>query len=408
MYAQEQWFDRAHSVFLDWLVATGIIGFVVYLSLYVLLLIKIWKSGLTISEKSALTGLVVGYAIHNVFVFDNIASYIMFFAILAFADSQTLLRQGSVGQAQVRHGHDHKPNHIFGSGPVSKDAVEYVVAPIVIVCFVLVVYFVQYRVISANSRLIDALVACSGGGTPDAGLYQRALAVGAYTANQEIREQLLSCGARVIPAPQAPNMMKQALFTAIMDEVQNQIAITPKDARIYTLAGSFMNNIGQFPESLPLLEKAHELSPKKQSITFELVTAYLNLGDNMDKAIELVKSAYESAPDYYQAKFAYATTLVAGGREAEAKKLFADDPSLFTSAPMAQAYITRKQYSKAIEIYKNLVKTNPDDVNYRAQLAQTQYTAGLKYEAIETLRALAKDKPELKDQVEATIKQIGQ
>jgi O-antigen ligase len=201
MYAQEQWFDRAHSVFLDWLVATGVIGFVAYLSLYVLLLMKIWKSGLTVAEKSALTGLVVGYAIHNVFVFDNIASYIMFFAILAFADSQS----------SVHHKHDHKPTHIFGSGSVSKDAVEYVVAPIVIVCFVLVVYFVQYRVMNANSRLIDALVACSGGGTPDAGLYQRALAVGAYTANQEIREQLLSCGVRVISAPQAPNIMKQGL-----------------------------------------------------------------------------------------------------------------------------------------------------------------------------------------------------
>jgi thioredoxin-like negative regulator of GroEL len=169
-----------------------------------------------------------------------------------------------------------------------------------------------------------------------------------------------------------------------------------------------MNNIGQFPESLPLLEKAHELSPKKQSISFELVTAYLNLGKDMEKAIDLAKSTYESAPYYYQAKFAYATTLVASGKEAEAKKLFADDPTLFTSTPMAQAYVTSKQYSKAIEIYKNLVKANPDEISYRGQLAQIQLTAGLKYEAIETLRTLAKDKPELKAQVEATIKQIGQ
>lgn len=390
MYAQEQWFDRAHSVFLDWLVATGIIGFLSYLSLYVLLLMKIWKSEFTIAEKSTLTGLIVGYAIHNIFVFDNIASYIMFFAILAFANSQL----------------SKKERNLFGSQIVSKDAVEYIVAPIIIVCFVLVVYFVQYRVMTANSRLIDALLACSGNGTPDASLYEKALAVGSYTANQEIREQLISCGLRVISAQQAPGPLKQAFFTSTVNEIQNQIAATPKDARIYTLGGSFMNNIGQFPDALPLLEKAHELSPRKQSISLELMTTYLNLNVGMDKVIALAKSTYESAVSYSQAKSAYATTLVATGKEAEAKELFKDDLSAFNSPQIAQAYLINKQYSKAIEIYKILIKNNPSEIGYRAQLAQIQYTAGQKYEAIATLRAIAVDKPELKAQVEAAIKQI--
>jgi Flp pilus assembly protein TadD len=396
MYAQEQWFDRAHSVFLDWFVATGFVGLIAYLALYVLLLIKVWKSSLTLAEKSVLTGLTAGYAIHNIFVFDNLASYIMFFAILAFADSQSSKNRRK------------EETVIFGSRLVHKDAIEYVVVPIVIVCFVLVIYFVQYRVVKANTRLIDALVACSGGGTPSAELYEKALDVGAYTANQETREQLLSCAVRVIGAPQAPGPMKQAFFTSAMNEIQNQVAITPKDARIYTLGGSLMNNIGQFTEALPLLEKAQELSPKKQSIIFELVTSYINLNSNLDKAVALAKSAYESAPEYFQAKFAYATTLVTAGKEKEARELFKDDPSIFSSTQMAQAYFLRKEYWKAIEIYKTLVKENPGEINYQAQLAQIQYTAGQKYEATATLRALAKEKPELKDQIEAAIKQMGQ
>ena len=40
----------------------------------------------------------------------------------------------------------------------------------------------------------------------------------------------------------------------------DQIAATPwGDARIYTLAGSYLNIVGQFGQALPLLEKAHEL-----------------------------------------------------------------------------------------------------------------------------------------------------
>src|SRR3989344_1416978 len=87
MWAHEQWFDRAHSVYLDWLVAGGVLGLGLYLVLYIVSLIYIIKSDLTIGQKSIMVGLLVGYAIHNIFVFDNQTSYIMFFTFLAFAHS---------------------------------------------------------------------------------------------------------------------------------------------------------------------------------------------------------------------------------------------------------------------------------------------------------------------------------
>ena len=34
MYAQEPWFDRSHNVFLDWLVAAGVVGLIAYLYLF--------------------------------------------------------------------------------------------------------------------------------------------------------------------------------------------------------------------------------------------------------------------------------------------------------------------------------------------------------------------------------------
>ena len=57
-------------------------------------------------------------------------------------------------------------------------------------------------------------------------------------------------------------------------------------------------------------------------------------------------------------------------------------------------------------IYKALVKANPKEINYLSQLAQTQYQAGQKYAAIETLRLISADKPELKGQIDEAIKQI--
>jgi hypothetical protein len=87
MWNQEQWFDRAHNVFLDWLVAGGLIALIFYLALFVFGIMGVWKSELTFAEKCLLTGLFVGYGIHNVFVFDNIASYMLFFTMLGFSHS---------------------------------------------------------------------------------------------------------------------------------------------------------------------------------------------------------------------------------------------------------------------------------------------------------------------------------
>ncbi len=388
MYSQEQWFDRAHNVFLDWLVASGFVGLIAYLSLYVLFLMAIWKSKLSITEKSVFTGLLAGYIIHNIFVFDNLASYVLFFTMLGFADS---LKAG-------------QPLKILGNKPLRNDAVEYIVAPIVIVALVFVLYFFEYRPVQANTRLIAALQSCSGG-QPDAALFEKALKVNVYMANQEIREQILQCSGQVVSSQQIAGPIKQAYFTLASNQIQAQVAATPKDARIYSLAGSFLNGVGQYSQAEPLLLKAHELSPDKQSITFELATDYLNSG-NKEAALELMKKAYESAPQYWQAQYAYATTLIIAGQEKVAKTIFGADSAVFNTSQVAQAYSMQKEYVKAIAIYKNLVKASPSDINLIYQLSQNQYSAGQLADAIASLRSIEKLKPEYTDQIESAIKQV--
>jgi type IV pilus assembly protein PilF len=388
MWGQEQWFDRAHDVFLDWFVASGFVGLVSYLALYVLLLVGIWRSDLNMAEKSVLTGLTAGYFVHNIFVFDNLASYVLFFSLLGFVNSFKL------GQ----------PIAWLGKEPVGKDAVEYIVAPIAIVLLVGSFYFFNVRAIQANTRLIAALSACNS--QPDATLFQKVFDVGAYTANQESREQLLSCAGNVIAAQQIPGPTKQAFFNLAMNGIQAQIAAAPKDARIYTLAGSFLSGIGQTGQALPLLTKAHELSPGKQSIDFILANAYLSTGAQ-DKALALLKQAYLSDTAYPEAKTDYVTVLIAAGQETEAHQLFGNDPALFDTAQAAQAYMSLKQYDKAIAILSGLVKADPTNLQNAAGLAQAQYTAGQVTNAVATLRnIIEKNHPELKDQVEATVKQL--
>jgi hypothetical protein len=220
-YAQElQWFDRAHSVFLDWLVASGVIGLIAYLSLYVFILLGIKNSNLTIGKKAVLVGLLAGYFVHNIFVFDNLASYVMFFALLAFANSLN----------------NEKEKIFLGHKNYDKDAIEYVALPIVVVVLLGSLYFVQYRLMSANKTLLNALIYCSNG-RPTASIFESALAINSTTANQEIREQLLNCSSRVIPSNQIPIEIRQQFLTLTSDEIAKQLSYAPKDARMYVLGG---------------------------------------------------------------------------------------------------------------------------------------------------------------------------
>ncbi|MDE1975477.1 MAG: O-antigen ligase family protein [Patescibacteria group bacterium] len=400
MWGQEQWFDRAHSVYLDWLVNGGIVGLLAYLSLYVVLLIVIWKSDLGIGEKSVLTGLLAGYAVHNIFVFDNLASYILFFSVLAFANSLKANPENCFATKLFRRW--------TGKEAMSIEAVEYIAAPIVVVALIVSVYFYNVRPIEANTRLIAALEDCSGsqGVMPDVSSFESALAVNTYVANQEIREQILSCAAQVISSQSIPGPTKQAFFQLAGNAIQDQIAATPwKDARIYTLGGSFMDQIGQFDQGARLLTIAHELSPAKQSIDLELTNALINTGQ-VDKAVTMLASAYQADTSDDQVKQGYALVLVVSGQEAKAHELFGNDPSVFSTPQMAQAYMMVKEYSNAVAIYQAAYAANPNDVNSAAQLAQAQFQAGDKSAAVATLQSIEKAHPEYKSQIDAAIKQV--
>ncbi len=395
MWTQEQWFDRAHSVYLDWLTASGLVGFLAYLSLYVFLLAAIWKrSGLGIAEKSILTGLVAGYAIHNIFVFDNIASYILFFTLLGFASSF------NGGDAQEA------PKTIGGERDSDIEIVEYIVAPVFILLLIGSVYYFNIRAISSNLRLINALHLCSGGNVmPDAVAFDDALAVDVYVSKQEIREQLLACSGAVLSAQQLPGPTKQAFFQDVVKNIQDQISEAPKDARMYVLGGTFLNNLQQFQMAEKVLEYAHALSPKKQVVNFELATNYLNLGKS-SQAVALLKEAYEADPTYPQARTSFGLGMIIVGKEAEARKALENDPTVFETAQAANLFASLKQYDKAIVIYKKLIAASPKDSDLRVGLARTQLGAGTKSQAIETLKSIEADHPELKEQVEATIKTI--
>ena len=352
MWAHEQWFDRAHSVYLDWLVAGGILGLGLYLALYIISLIYVVKSDLTIGQKSIIVGLIVGYGIHNFFVFDNQTSYIMFFTILAFLHS---LRPA-------------KTYAWLGASTItpSEDAItvrDYIFVPVIVIAFAITIYFINIRPIQANTRFIKALTLCaSDNPLPAVEIFEKALKINATVSNQEIREHMYNCAGNVIRA-NYPQQTKVAFYNLAKTETEKQIASTPNDARIYIIAGGFFNGINDTETARPFLEKAYELSPTKQTIIFELASNYINSG-RIAEALALMEKAYLSATDNSTAKIGYIVALVSSDQEAKAKELFGNEPSLFDDIRVmntyVELYVRKKQYAKAIAILKSAGEKFPD------------------------------------------------
>jgi O-antigen ligase len=90
-HGNETWFDRTHNIVFDWLIAGGIFGLLLYFSIIISALYLIWfkKGNLILSEQVILTGLLSAYVFQNLFVFDQLTSYILFILVLGFINSQT-------------------------------------------------------------------------------------------------------------------------------------------------------------------------------------------------------------------------------------------------------------------------------------------------------------------------------
>ena len=355
MYSQEQWFDRAHNMPLDMLVAGGILGLISYLFIFIAALVVIWKrrQELGITDAALLLGLLAGYFAQNLFVFDNLVSYIYFFVILSYIYSKDMENKNMLSKEDTG-------KHPFQK-IVNMEVANYIVVPIILVVFAGTVYFVNWRPFNANTNLIGSLRQNKEGLAKNLEYFNKALSYNSF-GDAEIREQLLNVTQQVVPSQVDPKV-KEAFASLAYSEIQKQIEIAPNDSRYRFFAGIFLNKVGQYTLAMPQLEKAVELSPKKQTMIFELAKNYAYLGLR-EKALEMAKFAYNLENNFADAKILYAAMLILNGREGEAKTLMGgasmeSDVIIRAYLLRAQDYLRGGNKDAAISEVKRAVQTAP-------------------------------------------------
>ncbi len=310
MYAQEQWFDRAHNVVFDWLIAGGILGFLAYLLVLFALLYSIYKTNkFTLIQKWIFVGLMVAYGFTNLTVFDNITSYILIFSILAWVNLDkeiikvpkfvkislmiVILLVLSYMGFVTKQAYDF--NKIFLRTLPEFDMAKY-----------------QFKK-TGNAQLSNKIL-------EDAYHKFDKLSQKRTLGSQEMAEHMAYKVRSIIPLKWVNDTTKTKLTNLAKQNLKKQEKFAPKDPRFPVFLSSLYSSLGEYKNAKAELEKARKLSPNKQHIILLQAVNALNNKEE-DKAIDFFKEAYELEKTNKQAGIIYAKALLDIGKKDEATKV---------------------------------------------------------------------------------------
>jgi len=367
MYDQEPWFDRAHNVFFDWLTAAGILGLLAYLSLFGLVIFYLSKDRrpdhLPFVEQAIVVGILAAYFIHNIFVFDQLVSHLMFFSLLAYIHFEFSTNET-------------EPKFELG-------AKAFKVATVAIPVLVLIaLYFVNLKPLLASRQAIAALQSQYQNNDESLQHFESAFSYNTF-GSSEIAEQIARMAGQINQRQEVAPELKQQYLKLAEEYMEKGIAQSPQNARPVFLTGSFYFRVGELDLAIAHLEKARELSPEKQAILLDLGSAYMKKGLT-EKGRGILKETFDSYPFYNEARIRYALALYHLGQINAADKLLTEkfDTVILDDDRLLNAYIENKLYDRVVKWWLAKVEKSPEDPLNHASLGLAYFYNNNRAQAI--------------------------
>ena len=155
----------------------------------------------SVGEKSVLAGLLAGYFFQNIFVFDNMTSYLLFFSVLCYIAWRN---GGAIGLATTF------PTKIQNKQKNITTSAERVFVPVILVAMVAVIYFANIKPILASASIIQALKSQKDGVEKNLSLMEKVFSYNTFGSG-EAREQLLQMAFRAQAINISPELKQKFL-----------------------------------------------------------------------------------------------------------------------------------------------------------------------------------------------------
>lgn len=391
LYNQETWFDRAHNMYMDWLVAGGVPAFILFVALLLIGVVALLRApDVSRVERVLLAGALVAYAVQAIVVFDNLFSYVPLVMLLAMA-----------------HTASNRPIRQLEAAPeISKQATQGVLGAVGAGALIILVWAINVPNMQAAYHLVYAVSPLPQGSKANLEYFQDALADGSF-ATQEIREQLVVHAAKVSGDEKNSQSLREEFTELALREMNKEVDRSPNDARLRIQYASIFDAVGDTEAALLQIEKAIELSPRRQAFHISRGSKLIEL-KRFEEARAAFHYAYTLDTSFTEVAVSAAAGFVLAGDTAGAKELLLE--AVGTTTPdndnLFYAYYQTKQWDDLIGVAHARVTATKGSIESRFRLVQVLVASGRFAQARAEINAIIAEHPEVRGQGEAMLRLI--
>ena len=374
----EQWFDRSHNAFLDYLVQYGIFGLLLYLALigaFVMYALRLYRreEGGTMNYGFLFLLLILTYAIQNFFIFDTPHSLWLLYALFAFL----IVILSDIHETSVPR--------LTPAVPITLSAlIILLIIPTVVIPFYANVLLTRGYLV----HLVDVKKANA--------YFEKGLLLGTY-ADMEYGYQAYD----MYTAHQAPQLKGEDRILAYeyaLKTLTDNFNKYPYDARTATYLGHVLDTAP--PEvavddafDKEVLDRAIELSPLRAQAWYMTVNIALRKADSLSEGSSArdeyykeatkiledysVKEPFLTVPRYILATIYYKLEdYLTAKKWADSALPLYTGPDTAAAKPAVKYYLAVHDWRNAVRFLSDIVDDNPSDIDALYDLAKVLYLAG--------------------------------
>lgn len=388
----ETWWDRSHNIFIDIGIPLGGVGLAAYLvmmltAFYVIRRKKIESAGVDgenggLDSKifyHALLAALIAYFTQNLFNFDSVSSWMAFFLVLAFAEFISRSKRPEWPEVKI---------NFEGLAAARKIALT-----LVILFIVTAAWKTNIQPFFANWRSNEALKFINEGTFVQLNDAYERLFQNPTLQDNSLNNQF-AAAVLFYAKPlreENPEMFKKTLLK-VAGRLDQNIARQPWTTKLYLDQANLYIHLGGLDptaaeKAVPYIEKAWEISPGRQ-ITLNTWAKILIIQNKNREAMEKLEQSALINPFYSETFWWLGIINSYEGKFESGEKYFDlaqnkgfkinDENNLRLRAAL---YRDTAQYAKLPDIYLELLKQKPSDLETRTQLLIAYLQTGKTLEA---------------------------
>jgi len=410
MYQHEEWYDRTHNVLIDWLIATGVLGFLAYISIFLALIWAVYKAvSFTLVQKWLVVGLLAAYGFQNLTVFDNIVSIMLFMTLVAWVYAMSRIeRHEDVGSAHTWE----LPQKLYIPAAVGA-----------VVLAVSLVWILNLSQMHTAATLLDALryantaIALGQNDREEEAVAYAQESLGMFEeidgtttlGAQEAAEQWALTSGKLFTVAWLSDEEKTQWYTESLTALERRQERAPRNARVAAFIGALHQAAGNTQAAREKYEYTLSLTPRKQSILTQLILLEANAGD-IELARTHAQEMFQSETSNDAARMLYVALLIRTGAVEQAFELLKEAPQVALDTNVLGELIRNGLHNRAREAWELglLRENNLEDLNAVFVLARTYASRGDTQRAAQEVRYIAETYPQLQEFTNAALQEIQQ